>query len=356
MPDTGPQPQRRVCQRDISEAAGVHRTTVCLALKNHPSISVATRARIARLAQEMGYSPDPMLSALASYRTQLRPRAFQGGLAWLVNTAGDFPWKTFPHYIDYYQGAEERARFHGYTLDVFDINDQGMLPGRLPGILRSRRINGVLLCPQPKAGMALDFPWEQVSSVTFGYKLANPCLHTVSATHHRNIVRVMRELRARGYRRIGFAFSRPHDEGTDQNYLAGYLAEEIGYAMRRPAIPPFLTSFRRECAGIKAWLAKYKPDAIVTGEFKAFELLKEAGIRLPGKLGVACATLPSGDTRLAGIVEDSVRTGAVAVDLLVAAIHRGEKGVPTHPIRHLVEGIWHEGESLRPRIATGEEV
>jgi LacI family transcriptional regulator/LacI family repressor for deo operon, udp, cdd, tsx, nupC, and nupG len=343
-------PPKRVNQRDVAKAAGVHRTTVCLALKNHPSIPVKTRERIAGLAKQMGYVPDPMLAALASYRTRLRPRAFQGSLAWLINSAGGFEWSAFPHYREYHQGAVERAKFHGYNLELFDINSPGMMPARLFSILRARYINGVLLCPQPKAGTTLACPWEQVSAVTFGYKLSNPCLHTVTAAHHRNMVRAMRELQSRGYCRIGFAFSRGHDEGTDRNYLAGYLNEMIGYETnKRLPIPPFLESFRRKTAGVKAWLRKYKPDAIVTGEYQAFEILTKAGIRIPEELGVACATLPSDrSTKLAGVLEDSVRIGAIAVDLLVAAIQQGEKGVPEYPVRHLVEGIWHEGDTLRP--------
>ncbi|EIP99210.1 transcriptional regulator [Opitutaceae bacterium TAV1] len=338
---------KRIRQRDIAEVAGVHLTTVCLSLKNHPSIPVATRERIARLAREMGYTPDPMLAALASYRTRMRTPAFQGTLAWLVNAVDDYDWKSNPHYHDYYRGAAEQAKVHGYTLDTFEIRRPDMTPERLASVLRARHINGVLLCPQSKPGTSLEFPWGQVSSVTFGYKLDNPRLHAVTATHYRNTVRVMCELRARGYRRIGFAFSRSHDAGIARNYLAGFLTEQIGYEMRMPEIPPYLESYRGDTGGVMLWIRQYKPDAIVTGEYGAFELLEKAGMEIPGELGVACPTLPNNRTRLAGMVEDCVHIGAVAVDSLVAAIHRGEKGVPAQPVRILVDGTWHEGESLR---------
>ncbi|RRJ95616.1 LacI family transcriptional regulator [Opitutaceae bacterium TAV4] len=341
----------RVRQRDIAEAAGVHRTTVCLALKNHPGIPEETRERIVRLAEEMGYTPDPMLAALASYRTSKRPAAFHGMLGWLVNSSGGYVWNSFPHYQDYFDGACERARRCGYALEVFDLNGEGMSPNRVVAILRARNIDGLLLCPQPEPEMSMDFPWEQFSSVTFGYTLARPRMHMVSSTHHRNMVRAMRELRRRGYARIGFVFSETHDSRTDRNFWAGYLAEALGYELRLPAMPPFMESFRTAGMGgerrFRAWLRKHQPDAIVTGEFMAFERLEEMGWRVPGELGVVCPTLPSRDTRLAGVVEDSRHIGAVAVDALVAAVQRGERGGPEQPQRILVEGLWHEGVSLR---------
>jgi DNA-binding LacI/PurR family transcriptional regulator len=44
--------------KDIARAAGVSHSTVSRALSDSPLINEATRARIHRLAAEMGYSPD----------------------------------------------------------------------------------------------------------------------------------------------------------------------------------------------------------------------------------------------------------------------------------------------------------
>ena len=64
--------KNRVTQQDVALRAGVHRTAVSLALKKHPSIPAETRERIEAVAAEMGYVPDPMLSALAAYRGSRR--------------------------------------------------------------------------------------------------------------------------------------------------------------------------------------------------------------------------------------------------------------------------------------------
>ncbi len=63
-----PEKRPRITQKHIAEAAGVSKSAVSLALRNHPSLPRATRERIRRLADRMGYYPDPALSALMGYR------------------------------------------------------------------------------------------------------------------------------------------------------------------------------------------------------------------------------------------------------------------------------------------------
>ena len=84
---------RRVTQLDVARRAGVHRATVSMALRNHPNIPPATRDRILKIAATLGYSPDPMLSALAAYRSRQRGPTFHGTLAWLANSAFGFDWR-----------------------------------------------------------------------------------------------------------------------------------------------------------------------------------------------------------------------------------------------------------------------
>ena len=54
--------------RDMAEALGLHFTTVGKALNNDPRISEATRYRVRKQAEEMGYSPNPLVSALMAHK------------------------------------------------------------------------------------------------------------------------------------------------------------------------------------------------------------------------------------------------------------------------------------------------
>jgi len=340
--------QPRVTQQDIAKRAGVHRATVSMALKGHPNIPKKTRERILKIANELGYEPDPMLSALAAYRNRQRPSAYHGSLAWLVNSAFGFDWRDRtlrPHFSDYFEGATAQARRYGFRLEIFDFNAPGMTAARVASILTARGVSGVLLCPQPRPETNLDFPWQKFSVVTFGYSLATPRLHTVSATQYRAMRHAVHELRQRGYQRIGLALDGDHDLRTDHNYLAGYLVEQ--HLAGGGTTVPTLSAPYPDHGAIARWLRAHRPDAIVTGNYHFLDVLRSMGRRVPEDIGVVCPLLPSADTELAGVIENSVEIGSVAVDFLIGMIHRQERGIPTNPQRIHVEGRWLPGKTLR---------
>ena len=62
-----PENKRRTTIKDVAKVAGVHFTTVSLALRRHPSIPEATRERIRRVAERIGYAPDPVFGALTRF-------------------------------------------------------------------------------------------------------------------------------------------------------------------------------------------------------------------------------------------------------------------------------------------------
>ncbi|AHF93426.1 LacI family transcription regulator [Opitutaceae bacterium TAV5] len=342
----------RITQKDIALKTGVNRATVSLAFRSHPSIPAATRERILRIADELGYMPDPMLTALAQYRHHRRPAAFHGTLAWLVCLHPEYDWKRSPHYLDYYTGASQRAVRHGFKLEVVEFDPAGMNVGRMASILRARNIGGILLCPQPTAHAVMDFPWEHFAAVTFGYTLSRPAMHTVTAAHYRSVRQTIAELCHRGYTRIGVAINDNVDRRCDDTYRAGFL---ISRSLGSPDL--FCEPFHQTLdiietpAPFLAWIRKAKPDAILTTEFRTFPLVRSAGFRVPADIGMACASLPTSESGMSGIVENSIHIGEIAVDQLVAMINRGERGIPEYPQRLHVEGKWHEGQSLRARPA-----
>ncbi len=343
----------RATQRDIARRAGVGRTTVSLALKNHPKIPAPTRERILRIARELGYAPDPMLSALSAYRARTHTKSFQGTLAWLVNVVEGFDWRRGPYYVGYCAGATRRAATHGYQLEQFEFDSTRLSPARLASILRARNIGGILLCPQGRPEVEMEFAWEEFSAVTFGYSLGKPLLHTVASAHFLNTRHVMRELAARGYRRPGLVINRQLDQRCGSNVHAGYLiGQELHPQLAR--LPPFVDySVRTEKSVLASQLAGYirehRVDAIVTADAQLLDVLQLAGLAAPRDLGVAGLSLPAQSGRMSGVVEDSERIGEIALDILSGMIQRGERGIPTTPIRTHLEGTWREAETLPAR-------
>lgn len=79
-----------VTLQHIANAAKVSRTTVSLALRHHPKISVAMRKRVQVLDRKLGYRPNPLVAAHANHLWLAGYSVFQA-----LAPAGD----RIPHFI-----------------------------------------------------------------------------------------------------------------------------------------------------------------------------------------------------------------------------------------------------------------
>jgi DNA-binding LacI/PurR family transcriptional regulator len=340
-------PATRPTQKQIAELAGVHVSTVCLALSDHPSLPETTRQRIQAIARSIGYEPDPMLSALAAYRNSKRPPVFRGQLAWLSGDRGGWDWRSIPVSKAYIKGATECASARGYTLSDFWIDREDMTPRRAAEILVARNVLGLLIPPQAVPETELDFQWDRFSAVAIGETLAKPRLHVVGFNHFGSTQTIYRQLSNLGYRRIGLALPQDLDERVGGYISGGYLREQNVHPAKSH-VPVFRPrpgkSVRPEFSG---WLRRHRPDALITTNYLFPELLNDLGIRVPDDLGVAVVFKKIDGDDFAGVEQDSHLIGKVAVDFLVAMIQRHERGVPVVAQRVFVEGRWVMGRTVR---------
>jgi LacI family transcriptional regulator len=137
--------EKRVTLADIAAKAGVHVTTVSLAIRNHPRLPEATRTRIQNLAKEMGYTPDPLLKALIAYRGQVMARRNPPTLAYVTNWNTRWGWKKVTAHPQFHAGAEATARALGYNLEHFWMREPDLTQERLSSILYSRGITGLII-------------------------------------------------------------------------------------------------------------------------------------------------------------------------------------------------------------------
>ena len=342
--------QSRVTLRDIAEKAGVHHTTVSRALKNDPRICAETLAKVKALAEEMGYMPDPMLSALNAYRHASRVTQFHGTIAWITNHPARNGWRMSSCYQHYFDGASEQLTRHGYRLEEYWLREPNLTARRSSQVLLHRGIRGLLICPLPISRGHLSLQWKNFAAVTFGYSLVRPRLHLFSAAHYRAVVTAMRKMRVLGYRRIGMVASYDMNQRMDGMWTAAYQAE-LPTTTRSETIPVCLLGEdgRGDVNGeykkrLLKWYRAHKPDAIISPTVPVYEWLMEEGYHIPKDVAVVSASLHE-EGAVSGIVEAARETGRAAADFLVSMLQRGEYGVPATPQRVLLEGKWHDGKT-----------
>jgi len=341
----------RVTQRDIARKAGVSHVTVSLALRDSPSIPEGTRNHIKKIGARLGYSPDPMLSALSSYRTQQRPAAHHANIAWLYSHpaatskgGGDFGL--------YYHGAEDRARQLGYILDEINITGEYADERRLRRLLEARNITGIILAPC-STGVAVEhefkFDLSRFSAVRIGYSYRSPLLNTVANAQFRTTLVAMQKVISLGYRRIGTILTKEVDERTSWQFLGGYLAA-LHLLPKKDWIEPFYVTEVHWQSAFCDWVEKERLDCVIGAGYGYIcpDMIKR-GIRIPEDVAFV-DTRVQGEASLAGINQNPRQIGIASVDLLVSMMHRHDVGVPAVASHLLIEGSWQDGNSVAKRL------
>ena len=335
----------QVTLNDVADQAGVHRSTVSLALRDHPRIPDATRRRICAVAQKLGYRQNPLVAALMQARRSGRP-VKHVSLGFVTNYPTRDGWRPQHHgRPDFFPGAVARARDFGYKLEHFWLAEPGMTPTRFCDILATRGISGLLIGRLPPDLHTLELAWQRFSCVALGMTLRSPQLHHVTENHFDTAMQAMQQCLARGYRRIGFAFTEANDSPrVGDRWLGAYLLQQLNFRPhdRLPVCPgsPATT------AQFASWFGRHRPDALLVNHAPPVRAwLRSLGKEIPRDVGlVELEDHP--DQGSSGVYYDPAKIGALAVELLIGLMHRNEKGVPADPHEVLLSGEWREGNTL----------
>lgn len=349
---TGP----RVSLRDVARAVGVSHVAVSLALRDDARISVRRRNEIRRVAGQLGYRPDPMLSSLAAYRKTKHGIGISSTVAWLNQWPDPRQLRQLHEFDAYWRGAHDAAGRLGYRLEEF-VPGPALSHARLHRILLARGVRGILIPPHAHGFALPDFDWSPFSVVRLGISVKEPRAHVVTSDQM-NAARLAFDcIHDRGYRRIGYVSSRRFDRNTGGNFRAGYLsAQDALLPIRRQLPPLFLDeeSSSLDTRRLARWLKSAQPDAVIATHPSLRALLQAIGVRVPRDLAVAALSVLDGNFD-AGVDQNSFEVGQVALRTLAGLIQQNERGLPQYCRRILVEGRWVDGVSL-PRHSDREPV
>ncbi len=338
----------------VAEIAGVHRTTVSMALKNNPKIPQSTRKRIQKIANDMGYRPNPMVSALMSQRRSNSKLAAQSAIAFVTNWETKFAWKNISSkYNKIYKGAKEQANLLGYNLEHIWLKEPGMTTRRVTKIMQTRGIYGIVVAPvsrrlfvENKAYENLNVDWDQFTSVAVGYTPPKPAINRVVHDYFHAMRRAIHECSKLGYSRFGLVLEEGIIDAVDHLWHAALLIED--YQAKRTMIPPlFIKAFRKNAwQEIVPWFRRHKPEIIISLHPESFsDILKDSAIRVPQDVGLVSLD-KSEDTHFAGIQQEAQRIGIAAIELLVGQIHQNKIGIPAFPQHLLIQGEWSPGSTI----------
>ncbi len=340
-----PVPVRAPTLRDISRRAGYGLVTVSYALRDHPRVQLATRRKIQEIARELGYRPNPLVTALMTSVRGAKPAGHAGTIACVAR------WRDAARELNaranrlFLAGARARAESLGWKIDEIAGDHDALRRARLTQILESRGIRGVLVGPLPSGTGKLDLDWDGFACATWAYSLRTPLLHRAVVHHGHSVALAFAQARAAGARRIGFAAPERANARADHLYDAGvYIAQqELPSKDRVPSFLPVERDWTAE--RFLAWVEETKIDLLVTPhDLRPWLAGAKRTIRT---LPVITLDRSTHDIAGPGVDFCHEAVGAAAVDLIITQLNANERGVPAIPKTVLIEGRWVEGATER---------
>lgn len=318
-------------------------------MRNSHSVSVETREQVRKAAEQIGYKPNPQIARLMSLVRKAKGRRLSAVIGVIRDDLPDD--ELHEGAYQYVQIADIRARAaqHGYRADEFFLGRNGLMPGRLGGILKARGVEGIIVSPQSSQIIGAHLDYSPFAASTFGYGLPLPALHRASTNMMQGILTAADMLEHRGYQRIGIAVTRWIDARADHTYSGALLH----YQQKLPAgrRVPFLyvpDNFANGAKPFYAWMKKHRPDAVISFDAYVPEWLTQLGLSVPDDVGLVVHDWTERMTGFAGIHHRRSHVAAAAVDLVATQLTQNEKGIPEVPRQILIPPAWIDGPSIRP--------
>jgi DNA-binding LacI/PurR family transcriptional regulator len=305
-----------VTLKDVAELAGVSRSAVSRTFTPGASVSVRTRAKVESAAQELGYTPSVLASALSTGRTRL-----------IGLVANNFHNPLFLEVFDRFTRVLQERGLRPLLVNLTEETD----PERSVRLLRQYSVDAVIVASSTLPdGFADAFRAAGLPVVhAFGRRSALHEVHVVGIDNLECGRIAARAFHARGYRRVAFLGGPEHATST-RDRLAGF-AEEIARIPGMRQTTSFAEAYTFEAGrsemqrllavGDRAEAYFCGDDVVAVGALSA---VRDAGLKVPEEVGL----LGLNDMEMAGWANIDLTTIrqpvadiiAASVDLAVASI------------------------------------
>ena len=334
---------------EIAQRLRVASSTISRALRGDPRIGAELRERVRRMADELGYRPNPLVSALMANRRRRGGAGAVDVIALVTNYRGREDWRTKDVCRWEWEGIEQRARALGFRVEIFPLAAYRGDMARLQATLRARAIRGVLL----------GFSREDREAPVFlpeGFAVAGLSAYFREVVADRanfhgffNVQLALEHMHRLGYRRPALVVPGLNNR-LSNNHWSGAFLDWQHRLPRKDRCEPFLPAEDAGAAEFSDWLYRNEPDSLLVYKTPVRSLLARRGVRVPDDIGLAFLYRTREEMRgTAGIDGNLDAVGAAALDLVVERLYANSTGASEHPKEVLIKGTWQDGATLPPK-------
>ena len=345
----------KITMEIIAKQVGVSRNAVSLALRNHPSISKATRDKILNVAAELGYQRNPAYGELMSQMRLNGHGSTQATLALFNANRNPSAFQEHPTIPQYVKGCRRRAGQLGYPLDTFWFHEPDTDSDRWIDILKTRGIRGLVLIGFMKQNRIPEhlLPLiEHFPTVVTGIRTRDPALSFACVDHHILALRAFEQALELGYKRPGLVLDKTIDQLVEYRFSAGYRCGQQHLPKSQQLAPFFDVEAATDNPDLfSQWIHKERPDVIFTLYNIVRNWLEDLGRSVPNDIGLIQLEWRDSRPDWAGMNQHNDVTGEAAIDMLIGMIHRGESSISDFPRASLIGPTWMDGQTVRQIIS-----
>ncbi|XVU21382.1 LacI family DNA-binding transcriptional regulator [Actinoplanes sp. CA-054009] len=326
------QPRRTL--QDLATAAGLSLAATSYALRGVRG-SPDTIRRVRELADELGYTVDPIARALASGRT---------GSVGVSGSLRDL-WQQ-----DLSVLLTRALRSRGRYATIADADADPAQERLIVEQFAAQRVDGAIVSPVDPSASYWRLLDPEVAVVSLGDALTQrPASGSVLFDNEYGVTAALGHLQELGHRRAGMlAPSLPSTPGRPSEVLAPHIAASIGLELSIVSAPAATTEAVAVVSALLA--APDRPTALFclsdSLAFAAYHAARAAGLRVPSDVSV----IGYDDHQLAALVSPGLTTMAWDEDAIVesAVGQLVDRSAPPPPFR---PALIERGSTSRPPAA-----
>ncbi len=341
----------KVTLRQVADKCGVSVAAASMALRGVGTVSKETQERVRQKATEMGYRPNPILSSLASKHFHSPGPNKDALMIYLTNLG---PAKKQTLNWTGFEAFKKHAESLGYRAEHLDLGNTGYSGDALTRILHARGCIGIVIGPSSRTTGLRELDWEHFAVVAAGIHRYKHPFHRVRGSVFASTAYAWKELKRRGYKRIGCAINFHADDLEDDHLRLGAVLSCHHTTGTPIEVPPFL-GLHNDGDAFKKWYLLYRPDAVLCfGQYQLYFLL-ELGVKVPEEVALIALHTKADKIekmRVTGVLEITDRYASTAVDLCDRLIRHREFGIPKEPIYQDLPFEWIEGDTAPVLVAS----
>lgn len=332
-----------VSLKDIAAASGVSVATVSKALNDHNDVSDATKARIRRIAAELGYMPNSAAKALKTNRT------YNLGILFVDEAQSGL---THDYYAALLDSFKRTAESMGYDLTFINSNKSRVNNMSYLAHARYRNFDGVCMaCVDFYDPEVVELAQSDVPVVTIDHVFNNRMV--VLSDNVNGMKDLLNYVYRQGHRKI--AYIHGMDSAVTQSRLSSFYKTAMDLGLEIPDEYVREAPYRDTDGTYEATLQLLQlPDPptciLYPDDFAAFggiNAIRSLGLSIPGDISIAGYDgIRIGRhirPHLTTIIQDTEEIGKKSAEMLISLIEHPKTTIVRTAV---VEGRLYEGETV----------